>query len=1563
MVRTNLRLFLIILTIILVSSLLITPLIAAPPAQAPDHIRQLIQKAQTQGTVRVIIGLDIPFQAEGKLANQAAVQTQRQAISTAQDALLQRMQAFNLTPIARYQFIPFMAVEVDATALAELASLPEVTSIAEDVPVPADLASATQVIGADQAWANGYTGVGQVVAILDTGVDKTHPFFTTGGNKVISEACYSTTFAPNNSVTVCPGGVEQSTAVGSGIDCTAVVTGYPGAISGCQHGTHVAGIAAGNDGGTNIGVARDADIIAIQVFSLFTGLDDVRTYTNDQILGLERVYALRNTYNIAAANMSLGGGQYFSVCDTDPFLVATKAAIDNLLAAGIATIISSGNEDYRDSTGAPGCISTAVTVGATEDDDDVADFSNIAPFVDLLAPGVDIVSSIPGGETASFEGTSMSAPMTTGAWAVMRAITPTATVNDLLTIFQNSATLVDDNRSLGIETDMPRINLDMAIDQLVTALTVNKTAPTQIFPGETLTYTIGIFNETAVAANSVVITDIVPANTTLDLASLSGGGSASGTASGSLITWNTGSNLLSGQGLTRTFRVTVDSSATDGGIIINEAHASASNFNGTRLGTASTAITRIAQCGFSDGFESGALSDYWRTHTTNEGRVRVTSSLAGIAPHGGSYHAILDDSVALSSVSESGIILTLDLTGQTGVDLDFWWVENQDEYDPGLDGVFISDDYGATWYQAFAFSGDNPPIYSNAIVDIDAAASSNGLTLNDHFQIKFQFYDNYPFEGNDGYGIDDVQITCAGPQLSISKGVVTTNTPAQSGEMITYTVTVSNSGNQDATGVRITDTLPTHVNGTDLDQTVTVTASDQVIYVFTATVDAGAPYDQTITNTAYFSHTSRAGSDNATFTTSANQAPQAADDTYQVDEDNTLTILATGVLSNDIDLDPLTATAQTLPLSGTLDLNLDGSFVYTPSQHFNGQDSFEYVASDGALTDTATVTITVTAVDDAPQADDDTYTIDEDSLNNLLDVLSGDTDADGDTLSIAAIGPLDNGGSAVISGNQVEYNPASNFNGTEVFTYTVSDSVLTDTATVTVTVTPQPDAPVITEGDAISVTMDEDSSPTPFSLTLNATDVESDTLTWSISGQAGNGTASATGSGLSKSIGYTPTAHFFGGDAFVVQVSDGGLTDTIVVSVTVTPQNDDPNAVDDSFSVDENSTTVTLPVLDNDDDAPDTGETLTIIAVGVAPTGTVSISSTNTSLTYSAAPGQLYTEAFTYTIDDGNGGRATAAVTVTVDNVNNAPDAFDDTFNVLADSSNNLLDVLSNDSDQDLGDLLSISAVGPTNNGGTASISGTTTIVYTPALSFSGQEVFTYTASDGALQDTATVTAMVIASANSAPSVADQAFGIVENSPNGSSLGTIIASDPNGGQTLAYTIIVSPANNPVILNSSSGELTVSDSSLLDFETQPVFSLTVEVIDNGLPPLTDTALITISLNDVNEAPTLVTPIPDQIALAASPFTYTVPAGTFTDPDAGDTISLTAVLSGSVLLPGWLSFDSLTETFSGTPDAADVGSHSIQVQATDSGLLSVSDDFTIFVMSGDPQENVYLPVVIK
>jgi hypothetical protein len=159
----------------------------------------------------------------------------------------------------------------------------------------------------------------------------------------------------------------------------------------------------------------------------------------------------------------------------------------------------------------------------------------------------------------------------------------------------------------------------------------------------------------------------------------------------------------------------------------------------------------VPTCFFED-FEAGSLdTNVWTTHTTNEGRVRVSPS----DPYAGNYSVLLDDSTGNSTYSEAAIILPLDFTGATQATLDFWWREFGDE-NHAQDGVFISDNDGADWHQALSFN-NGPNSFRNDMIDLVAAAAANSLALNDRFQIKFQFYDNWPIS-SDGYAIDNVQV-------------------------------------------------------------------------------------------------------------------------------------------------------------------------------------------------------------------------------------------------------------------------------------------------------------------------------------------------------------------------------------------------------------------------------------------------------------------------------------------------------------------------------------------------------------------------------------------------------------------------------------------------------------------------------------------------------------------------------------------------------------------------------------------------------------------------------------
>lgn len=430
----------------------ISPFNLSTDLSEQNSYEKMLVKVQEKGGVRVILSL--------KTAVSVNEMERKQKITEAQNSMLQKIGRATDNSVKKFESLPYLAFKVNQNELEQLHSFPEVVSIWEDVPVPPTLDSSIPVIDADLAWADGYTGAGWTVAILDTGVDKTHEFLA---GKVVSEACYSTTDAGYSCTSVCPGGVAFSTDPGSGVNCDV-------GVEGCTHGTHVAGIAAGT-GDSYSGVAKDADIIAVQVFSRFDSEDYcgvgyspcALSWTSDQILGLERVNTLSVSYDIASVNMSLGSGSYDAYCDDDP----TKNIIDTLRTNGIATAIAAGNDYYWGAIGAPACISSAIAVGASTDADDFAMYSNIAEIVDMVAPGSSITSSTPGDTYDTWNGTSMATPHVTGAFAVMKSKDPTATVTEIETALENTGQTITETW-FDVPISLPRIDLDNALNAFVT---------------------------------------------------------------------------------------------------------------------------------------------------------------------------------------------------------------------------------------------------------------------------------------------------------------------------------------------------------------------------------------------------------------------------------------------------------------------------------------------------------------------------------------------------------------------------------------------------------------------------------------------------------------------------------------------------------------------------------------------------------------------------------------------------------------------------------------------------------------------------------------------------------------------------------------------------------------------------------------------------------------------------------------------------------------------------------------------------------------------------------------
>src|SRR5215831_3502483 len=429
-----------------------------PDSVVPDDIHARVHR---DGQARVIVELRLPgaFRAEGELGA-AGASAQRSDINAARFQVLGRLVGRVHRVLHQYDTVPFVALEIGPDALAELEASPHVHRVMVDSLNHPLLPQSVPLVEGDQMWSRGDDGAGVTVAIVDTGVQTSHPFF---GGRVIEEACYSTSSA-GVSTSFCPNGQSSQTGPGSGVNCS---------LSVCFHGTHVAGIAAGNGataGQSFSGVAKGASIMAVQVFSQFNRDIDcggpgtapcAMAYTSDIIKGLERVYALRSLHTFSSVNLSLGGGLFIAPCDSEP----EKPIIDNLRSAGIATVIAAGNDGSTSRVSSPGCISSAVSVGSTTKTDTISSFSNMASFVSLLAPGSSIYSSVTGGGFGTASGTSMATPHVTGAFALLKQAVPGATVDQILNALQTTGLPITDQRPGGSATK-PRIRVADAGDAL-----------------------------------------------------------------------------------------------------------------------------------------------------------------------------------------------------------------------------------------------------------------------------------------------------------------------------------------------------------------------------------------------------------------------------------------------------------------------------------------------------------------------------------------------------------------------------------------------------------------------------------------------------------------------------------------------------------------------------------------------------------------------------------------------------------------------------------------------------------------------------------------------------------------------------------------------------------------------------------------------------------------------------------------------------------------------------------------------------------------------------------------
>ena len=344
---------------------------------------ELASHVSARGMASVIVGVAVDVAPEGALGSEAAVAAQRAAVARALDDVTARAAAAGIPVGERFATIPYFTARVGPDTLDALSSLRGVVSIHENEAFSAQLADTVPLIGAPPAWTAGVTGSGWTVAVVDTGIDKAHPFLA---GKVASEACYSGAggMLPPGFSSVCPGGVFQSTSLNSGVPCT------PDPF--CAHGTAAAGIVAGINGTAGLsGVAHGASLISIQVTTRLEncvpgGISCLIFFESDLIRALERILILAGPANmnrIAAVSTSVGSGRFLSQAACDGWFRPIKTAIDNLRSLQIPVIFSAGNSTYTDGLIAPACISSAVSVGATTKTDAMTWYSNRAPFLSL----------------------------------------------------------------------------------------------------------------------------------------------------------------------------------------------------------------------------------------------------------------------------------------------------------------------------------------------------------------------------------------------------------------------------------------------------------------------------------------------------------------------------------------------------------------------------------------------------------------------------------------------------------------------------------------------------------------------------------------------------------------------------------------------------------------------------------------------------------------------------------------------------------------------------------------------------------------------------------------------------------------------------------------------------------------------------------------------------------------------------------------------------------------------------------------------------------------------------
>ncbi len=621
-------------------------------------------------------------------------------------------------------------------------------------------------------------------------------------------------------------------------------------------------------------------------------------------------------------------------------------------------------------------------------------------------------------------------------------------------------------------------------------------------------------------------------------------------------------------------------------------------------------------------------------------------------------------------------------------------------------------------------------------------------------------------------------------------------------------------------------------------------------------------------------------------------SPVAANDTISTAEDTAIIVagasstLNPSLIANDTVTSPRTISVTSIAaIAGTTLGTVNAStFTYTPPAEFNGTDRFTYTITDSTgLTAVGTVTVNVTPVNDPPTAVADAFNVTGDTVDNPLNVLANDSRGPANeasqTLTITAVGATNNGGVVTRTNNNTSllYTPAAGFDGTETFTYTISDGGAT-TSTATVTITVDPATRPLARRD--TATMSEVSAGGSGSVTINvlsndAVNPGANVRAILLPGftQPANGTVTLADNGTPADqsddrLVYTPNFEFNGTDTFTYIMNDTaaiGANSVGTVTVTVTDVNDPPILVNDSpaqAGVENTPYTIAISTLLSND-SPGLGETTTqtlTLRNPASTNGTVAISGSNVVFTPATSRNGALT--FTYeAIDNGSPALfATATVTVNFTAVNDAPVPVNDQRStnedvVLVFAASTLT---TNDAPgpatatDEATQTLTVTAVSATGSaGGTVSLAGGN-VTYTPDKDFNGTETFTYTVQDS-LGATAVGTVTVTVNAvNDAPVATDDTAsgfkGVAIEIPVANLLINDNAGPANerGSQTLSITSVQNAVNGTVSLNAALGIITFTPNSDFTGDASFEYTVTDSGPSGGLNVNTDVGRVAITI---------------------------------------------------------------------------------------------------------------------